>query len=175
VGEVPRSGILVGAPHTSNWDWVATLGLLWSAGVRPRVLMKKELFRGPVGWFLRATGGIPVDRAHPGRLVEELATAARGDESFVIVFAAEGTRSRGRYWKSGFYRLAQQTGMPVSLGFIDGPSRTLGFGPTLQDADKRGIRPENRTEPRLREEERETPRDDAPAADPFPDSGRRGA
>ena len=33
VGDVPRSGVLVGAPHTSNWDWVAMLLLMWSGGV----------------------------------------------------------------------------------------------------------------------------------------------
>lgn len=169
VGEVPRNGILVGAPHTSNWDWVAMLVLLWSAEVRPRVLVKQEIFRGPLAPLFRATGGIPVDRRNPGRLVEALAEQARSDPAFLIVFAAEGTRSKGARWKSGFYRLAQQTGLPVSFGFIDGPSRTVGFGPTLQVtgdvradmdvvrafyADKHGIHPENRTEPRLREEDK---------------------
>lgn len=169
VGEVPRNGILVGAPHTSNWDWAAMLVLLWSAGVRPRVLVKQELFRGPVGWLLRATGGVPVDRKRPGRILEHLAEQAQGDASFLIVLAAEGTRAKGTQWKSGFYRLAQQTGLPVALGFIDGPSRTMGFGPALEVtgdvqadmdrvrafyADKHGIHPENRTEPRLREEGR---------------------
>lgn len=169
VGEVPRNGILVGAPHTSNWDWVAMLALLWSAEVRPRVLVKQEIFRGPLAPLFRATGGIPVDRKNPGRLVEGLAEQARHDPAFLIVFAAEGTRSKGTRWKSGFYRLAQQTGLPVALGFIDGPTRTMGFGPSLQvsgDAradmdrvrafysDKRGIHPENRTPPLLREEEK---------------------
>ncbi|NCD19281.1 MAG: acyl-phosphate glycerol 3-phosphate acyltransferase [Actinobacteria bacterium] len=177
VGDVPRAGILVGAPHTSNWDWVATLALAWSRGVRPRVLVKKELFRGSLGWFFGATGGIPVDRKHPGRLVETLAEEARHDPGFTVVLAAEGTRSRGEYWKSGFYRLAQQTGLPVALGFIDGPSRTMGFGPPLVVtgdvradmelvrafyADKHGIRPANRTEPRLREEDKR-PREKEPA------------
>ena len=169
VGEVPRSGIIVGAPHTSNWDWVAMLVLLWSRDVRPRVLIKQELFRGPLAWVLRSTGGVPVDRAAPGAVVERLADQARADESFLVVLAAEGTRSKGSFWKSGFYRLAQQTGLPLSLGFIDGPSRTLGFGPTVPVtgdvrsdmdvvrafyADKRGVNPGLRTEPRLREEGR---------------------
>jgi len=83
------------------------------------------------------------------------------------VLAAEGTRDKGEYWKSGFYKIAQQTGLAITLGFVDGPSRTMGFGPTFPPtgdvaadmdlvrtfyADKRGIHPELRTEPRLREE-----------------------
>jgi 1-acyl-sn-glycerol-3-phosphate acyltransferase len=167
VGEVPRTGILVGAPHTSNWDWVAMLLLTWSQGVQARVLIKRELFRGPLAPLLRVTGGIPLDRSSPGETVRALLTAAEGDDRFLLVLAAEGTRGKGEYWKSGFYRMAQQTGLPISLGFVDGPSRTMGFGPTFAPtgdvaadmdrvrafyADKRGIHPEMRTEPRLRDE-----------------------
>lgn len=167
VGHVPRAGILVGAPHTSNWDWVAMLLLTWRDGVQARVLIKRELFRGPLAPLLRMTGGIPLDRSSPGATVRALLDEARRDERFLLVLAAEGTRDRTDYWKSGFYTIAQQTGLPVVLGFIDGPSRTMGFGPTLTPsgdvtadmdlvrafyADKRGIRPERRTEPRLREE-----------------------
>lgn len=167
VGVVPRTGIFVGAPHTSNWDWVAMLLLLWSGGVQPRVLIKRQLFRGPLAWLLKATGGIPIDRDDAGEVVRELTAHAATDETFVIVLAAEGTRERQDYWKSGFYRLSRDTGLPISLGFIDGPSRTFGFGPTLEltgdvaadmdvirefYADKQGVRPGGRTEPRLRDE-----------------------
>ena len=167
VGHVPRSGILVGAPHTSNWDWVAMLLLTWSDGVQARVLIKRELFRGPLAPLLRVTGGIPLDRSNPGETVRALLAAAEHDDRFLLVLAAEGTRGKGEYWKSGFYRMAQQTGLPVALGWIDGPSRTMGIGPTFTPtgdvaadmdlvrdfyADKRGIHPQNRTEPRLRDE-----------------------
>lgn len=167
VGQVPSSGILVGAPHTSNWDWVAMLLLMWKGGLAPRVLIKQEIFRWPLGAILRATGGVPLDRSNPGQVVRELLAHADGDEPFLLVIAAEGTRDKGKYWKSGFYRIAQQTGLPVYLGFIDGPTRTMGIGPSFVPsgdvpadmervrafyADKRGLNPERRTEPRLREE-----------------------
>lgn len=167
VGRVPTSGILVGAPHTSNWDWVAMLLLMWSDGVQPRVLIKQEFFRGPMAPLLRATGGISLDRSNPGATMRALLAQAERDEKFLLVFAAEGTRGKGEYWKSGFYRIAQQSGLPISMGFIDGPTRTMGFGPTFKPtgdiaadmdrvrafyADKHGVNPELRTEPRLREE-----------------------
>jgi 1-acyl-sn-glycerol-3-phosphate acyltransferase len=165
VGTVPRTGVLVGAPHTSNWDWVAMLLIAWSSGVQPQVLIKREFFKGPIGWLLRATGGIPLDRANPGGTIRKLLDQEH--DSFLLVIAAEGTRGKGEYWKSGFYKIAKQTGLPISLGFIDGPTRTLGMGPTFTPsgdvvadmdmvrefyADKQGINPEGRTEPRLREE-----------------------
>jgi 1-acyl-sn-glycerol-3-phosphate acyltransferase len=167
VGQVPASGILVGAPHTSNWDWVAMLLLTWSDGVQARVLIKRELFRGPLAPLLRATGGIPLDRANPGEAVRRLLSEAKGGEDFLLVLAAEGTRRKADYWKSGFYKISKQTGLPITLGFIDGPTRTIGFGPTFAPsgdvaadmdkvrafyADKQGIHPELRSEPRLREE-----------------------
>ena len=167
VGEVPRTGILVGAPHTSNWDFVMMLLIMWRGGVTPRVLIKKELFRGPLGWLLPRLGGIPLDRANPGGVVRDLVAQARSGEPFLLILAAEGTRTKGEFWKSGFWRIARSTQMPISLAFVDGPSKTAGFGPTFRATrdvvadmdkvrefykDKRGIHPELRTEPLLREE-----------------------
>ena len=164
VGEVPPTGILVGAPHTSNWDWVAMLAISWSSGVSPQVLVKQSFFKGVAGWVLRRTGGIPLDRQDPGATMRALLEEAEGEAPFLLVIAAEGTRGKGEFWKPGFYRIAKQTGLPISLGFIDGPTSTLGIGPTFQPsddvvadmnfvrafyADKQGINPELRTEPRL--------------------------
>jgi 1-acyl-sn-glycerol-3-phosphate acyltransferase len=167
VGSVPQRAVLVGAPHTSNWDWVLTLLLGWDHGVVIRLLVKKELFRGPLGPVLRATGAVELDRTNPGDTVERLLIEAARDEPFVLGLAAEGTRSKGEYWKSGFYRIARQTGLPITLAFLDAPSRTVGWGPTFSPtgdvradmdrirafyADKTGLRPEGFTTPRLREE-----------------------
>ena len=124
VGEVPRGGILVGAPHTSNWDFVMMLLIMWRGGVAPRVLIKKELFRGPLGWLLPRLRGIPLDRANPGAVVRDLVREARSGEPFLLILAAEGTRTQGEYWKSGFWRISRTTKLPISLAFIDGPSRT---------------------------------------------------
>ncbi|EFQ84073.1 Acyltransferase [Aeromicrobium marinum DSM 15272] len=168
VGEVPPTGILVGAPHTSNWDFITMLLVMWHGGEHPRVLVKQQLFRGPLGWVIRGLGGVPLDRENPAGVVRELVDEARSGESFRLVVAAEGTRSRGTHWKSGFLRLSRETGLPVSLAFFDPPTRTMGFGPTFHAsddvradmdvvrdfyADKLGIRPRNATPPLLREED----------------------
>jgi 1-acyl-sn-glycerol-3-phosphate acyltransferase len=167
VGEVPRKGILVGAPHTSNWDWVLTMLLAWDNDVQIRLLVKESFFKGPLAPIMRASGAVELDRENPGATIRTLLADAETDETFLLGIAAEGTRGKGEYWKSGFYRISQQTGLPVTLGFVDGPTRTMGFGPTFQPsgdvtadmdlvrafyADKHGIHPELRTEPRLREE-----------------------
>ena len=167
VGTVPQRGVLVGAPHTSNWDWVLTMLLAWDYSIQIRLLVKQELFRGPLGAVLRATGAIALDRANPGATIRPLLAEAEGDEPFVLGIAAEGTRSKGEYWKSGFYRIAQQTGLPITLAFLDAPTRTVGWGPTFHPSgdvradmdlvrafydDKTGINPAGFTPPRLRDE-----------------------
>src|SRR5664279_3412377 len=83
VGRAPSSGILVGAPHTSNWDWVAMLLLTWQDGVQARALIKRELFRGPLAPLLRSTGGIPLDRRNPGETVRALLAEAESDKAFL--------------------------------------------------------------------------------------------
>jgi 1-acyl-sn-glycerol-3-phosphate acyltransferase len=161
-----RPTILIGAPHTSNWDFVLMLAIAWRLGVRMRWLGKNGLFRGWKGPVMRALGGIPVDRANPASVVDDVVGRIRTGEVFGLVVTPEGTRS-GAGWKSGFYRIARQTGMPVVLGYVDRTTMTTGLGPTLEMtgnvaadmdrirafyADKAGYRPELRTEPRLRDE-----------------------
>jgi 1-acyl-sn-glycerol-3-phosphate acyltransferase len=170
VGEVPQKGILVGAPHTSNWDWVLTMLLAWDNNVQIRLLVKHSFFKGPLAPVMRATGAVELDRENPSATIKALLADAETDETFLLGIAAEGTRSKGEYWKSGFYRISQQTGLPITLAFLDAPSRTVGWGPTFSPtgdvvadmdrireffADKTGLRPEGTTEPRLREEGRQ--------------------
>jgi 1-acyl-sn-glycerol-3-phosphate acyltransferase len=167
VGSVPERGVLVGAPHTSNWDFLTMLLVMWHDGVHPRVLVKHELFTGPVGWLVRRLGGVPLDRANPSGVVQAFVDEAAADHAFRLVIAAEGTRSAGEYWKSGFLRIAHEAQVPVTLAFFEPSTRTMGFGPSFVPsgdhtadmdlvrafyADKQGLKPANRTEPRLREE-----------------------
>lgn len=162
--EGPR--VLIGAPHTSNFDFVLMLAIAWDARLPIRWFGKRELFVSWRGPLMRALGGIAVDRANPSGLVDAVTEQARQDPSFVLVVTPEGTRS-GDGWRSGFYRIARDADLPVTLGFVDGPSRTTGLGPTIRltgdvaadmdrirafYADKRGVHPHKRTEPRLASE-----------------------
>src|SRR5689334_13279681 len=83
VGDVPRSGILVGAPHTSAWDWVVMLLIAWAHSARPQVLVSHTWFTGLKGWVLRRTGGIPLDRENPGAAIRALLEEARGKDNFL--------------------------------------------------------------------------------------------
>ena len=147
------------------------LAIAWRVGIDFRWLGKKSLFRGWRGPIMRALGGIPVDRSDPGRVVDEVVERVNAGEVFGLVVTPDGTRGGNAYWKSGFYRIAREAGMPVTLGFVDRTTMTTGLGPTLEltgdvaadmdrirgfYADKAGFRPPLRTEPRLREEHETT-------------------
>lgn len=164
-----QPSILIGAPHTSNWDFLMMLGIAWELGIDFRFLGKDSLFKGVLGPVMRALGGIPVDRKKPFGLVEKLINDAGENDAFTLVITPEGTRGSGKYWKSGFYRIATETGIPVTLGYVDRESRTCGLGVTFTPTgnvvedmdfvrefyrDKSGYKPQFRTEPRLREEDR---------------------
>ncbi|MEV8250723.1 1-acyl-sn-glycerol-3-phosphate acyltransferase [Microbacterium sp. NPDC076768] len=166
-GAPTRPTVLIGAPHTSNWDFVLMLAITWQLDIDAHWLGKKSLFRGWRGPIMRRLGGIPVDRSNPARVVNEVVDQVDAGAVFGLVVTPDGTRGGNEYWKSGFYRIARETGMPVTLGFVDRTTMTTGLGPTIDltgdvaadmervrefYADKAGHRPEKRTEPRLREE-----------------------
>ena len=162
-----RPSVLIGAPHTSNWDFVLMLAIAWRHGIDIRWLGKASLFGGWRGPIMRGLGGIPVDRSDPSRVVAEVVGRIRAGEVFGLVVTPDGTRGANAYWKSGFYRIARETGLPLTLGFVDRTTMTTGLGPTFDltgdvaadmgrirtfYADKAGLRPHLRTEPRLRDE-----------------------
>ncbi|WP_026339832.1 1-acyl-sn-glycerol-3-phosphate acyltransferase [Gulosibacter faecalis] len=164
-----RPTVLLGAPHTSNWDFVIMLAIAWRLGIDVRWMGKISLFKGWRGPIMRRLGGIGVDRANPGRVVGEVVERVHSGEVFGLVITPDGTRSGHTHWKSGFYRIARETGMPVTLGYVDRTTMSAGLGPTMQltgsvaddmdrirefYADKAGVKPEHRVEPRLREESR---------------------
>lgn len=161
------AGLVLGAPHTSNWDFVFMLAICWRAGFSSKFLGKHQLFRAPFGRLMRALGGIPVDRRNPRGLVEEIVGRASRGERFYLVVTPEGTRGRSPYWKSGFYRIAMDADLPVTLGYVDRSTMTAGLGPTIRltgdvaaDMDrirafyvgKTGVRPTLGVEPRLHDE-----------------------
>ena len=108
------------------------LGITWRLDMDIRWLGKDSLFKGWRGPLMRAIGGIPVDRSDAGRVVDEVVERIRSGEVFGLVVTPDGTRGGHTHWKSGFYRIARETGMPVTLGYVDRTTMTTGLGPTLQ-------------------------------------------
>ena len=123
--------VLIGAPHTSNWDGVVGLAAAAACDVGVYIFAKRQLFWGPVGWALRAFGGVPVDRAAPGGLVgRAVARLTAGEPAFVAV-TPEGTRSAVPRWKTGFHRMAVEAGVPIAVVALDWGRKEIGVVGTL--------------------------------------------
>jgi 1-acyl-sn-glycerol-3-phosphate acyltransferase len=124
--------LVIGAPHTSNWDWVVAVFVMWALAIRMTYLVKDTAFWWPAGWFLRLTGAMPVNRRNPAGVATEVANSIRAAERIIVVITPEGTRSRVEKWKTGFLRIAQEAAVPVAQISFDYPSRTLHLGPVAE-------------------------------------------
>lgn len=133
-GEIPPlpKMVVVGAPHTSNWDFLLFLAALHAYRVRVRFLGKHTLFRWPLGYVFRGVGGIPVDRSRPGGIVGQVMDAFAASDRMILVIAPEGTRSTAPRWKTGFLEIAERAEVPVVPAGIDAGTKTITIGPTLE-------------------------------------------
>ena len=125
--DIPKF-VLVGAPHTSNWDFLLFLGVIFSLRANVRFMGKAELFRFPIGWFFRFCGGVPVDRKKSTGLVEQMVKVCHESEKFILTIAPEGTRHRVTEWKRGFYHIAKSAGIPIVMAVVDGRQKTVRIG-----------------------------------------------
>jgi 1-acyl-sn-glycerol-3-phosphate acyltransferase len=124
--------VLVGAPHTSNWDFLALLALDYAFKLECVWMGKESIFRGPLAPLFRRLGGIPIDRSSRNNAVEQAAQAFDRSERMVMAISPEGTRKKTARWKTGFYYIALAAGVPISLAFVDFRHKMAGFGPLLQ-------------------------------------------
>lgn len=124
--------ILIGAPHTSNWDFPLTLLAIWALGIKFSWVAKDSLFIGPLGFIFRKLGGIPVNRKERTGFLKKMVNSFEQNDNFVLAIAPEGTRSKTDHWKAGFYNIAVKTNTEICLGYIDYPGKTIGLGPLLR-------------------------------------------
>jgi len=120
-------GIIVVYPHTSNWDFPVGYLTKMVMGLPLSFVGKDTLFRWPVGGLLRRMGGIPANRRERSGLIGQLVREFQRRDWMWLAIAPEGTRAHVPHWKSGFYRLALEAGVPVGLAFIDYRTRTVGL------------------------------------------------
>lgn len=150
--------VLIGAPHTSNWDFPLMIMVVLKLRLKVFWMGKHSLFPFPVGWFMKWLGGIPVDRSRAHNLVDQTVAQYRSEPEMIVLVPPEGTRSKVKEWKTGFYRIAANAEVPVLMGYVDASKKEAGladfFYPTgdLEKdmplirafyADKVGINPEN--------------------------------
>ena len=124
--------VIMGASHTSNWDFLVFLGAVQALGRKVHFIGKHSLFKWPTGGFMRALGGIPVDRSASRDLVSQVVAQFDAHDQFILVVAPEGTRSRTTEWKTGFYQIALKAGVPIVAAGPDFATKRGVFGPVIR-------------------------------------------
>lgn len=132
--DVPKL-VLIVAPHSSWWDGIWGLLFKVSLGADIAFMAKRELFHWPLGGLLRKLGGVPIARGEAADVVEQMVDRFRASERLWLGIEPEGTRKAVTKWRSGFWHIARQAGVPILPGYFDYPRKVIGLGPVFVPGD----------------------------------------
>lgn len=132
-GTVPRPPrfVVIAAPHTSNWDALIMLTAAYIFRIKLAWFVKREAFVFPLGNLIRSFGGVPIDRATRQNVVSQAVARFRNTSQLILAVPPEATRKRSSYWKTGFYHIARNAGVPIVLGYLDYRRKVAGLGPAF--------------------------------------------
>ena len=117
--------VVIGAPHTSNWDFPLAMTFIFYLGVRFNWMAKKEFFVAPFSRIWHWLGGVPIDRKAGSGVVEQTVAAIQERAKIVLAIAPEGTRSKVARWRTGFYHIAHNANIPIVPVLVDYGRKTL--------------------------------------------------
>lgn len=132
-----RQCVLIAAPHTSNWDALYTKLGFMVMGIPARLTIKDSYMRFPYGPFIRAMGGVGINRRpkkegeHRPSMVQAMADLFKQHKELIMLVTPEGTRALRTEWKTGFYHVARLAGVPIALAYVDYPKKEIGIGRLL--------------------------------------------
>ena len=124
--------VVILAPHTSNWDFPLSIAVVLAVELRASWLGKHTILRTPFKKCLRWLGGIPVDRSSSHGVVRDCVKAFDSTPALMLALAPEGTRKGVSQWKSGFYQIASQAGVPIMPVGLDYREHVVRLMPLFQ-------------------------------------------
>ena len=119
--------VLIGAPHTSNWDFPLMLMVVLKLKLQVFWMGKHTLFPFPFGGLMKWLGGVPINRSSSHNVVRETVRQFKDHEELVVLIPPEGTRSKVKEWKTGFYHIANMAKVPILMGYVDAEKKEAGF------------------------------------------------
>ena len=135
-GQLPANGrkcVLIAAPHTSNWDLPYTLMVAFALRLNIYWMGKEQIFKPPFRGLMMWLGGIPVRRESANNVVAaSIESLQSADGPVQLVVPPEGTRSKARYWKTGFYYIAVGAQVPIVMAYMDYERKISGLGPVFE-------------------------------------------
>jgi 1-acyl-sn-glycerol-3-phosphate acyltransferase len=135
-----RSFVFIGAPHTSNFDFIAAMAISRFMKRNARFVIKIEWMRFPFNLFFGPLGAIGVDRsASKGEknlnYTDLMSELFKNNPELVLMIAPEGTRKPNNHWKTGFYYIAQKANVPIVLGYADYKNKEVGLGKIIYPSE----------------------------------------
>ena len=100
---------------------------------------KKSLTQGPIGWLVKWTGCIPIDRSKSNDLVRQMVDQFDAADDLVLVVPPEGTRDAVAKWKSGFYHIAVAANVPILFAVMDYATKTVSLSGTYWPTGDYGV------------------------------------
>src|SRR6056300_527869 len=73
--------VVIGAPHTSNWDFLLMLAAVFLTKMDVKWMGKKSLFPPILGSISRWFGGIPIDRNQSLNVVAQMVNEFNANQS----------------------------------------------------------------------------------------------
>jgi len=124
--------VFIAAPHTSNWDLPYTLMVAFALRLNIYWMGKEQIFKPPFRGVMMWLGGIPVNRQQASNVVAASVEAiGAADGPVQLIVPPEGTRSKVRYWKTGFYYIALGANVPIVMAYMDYEKKISGLGPVF--------------------------------------------
>ena len=114
-----KKAVIIAVPHTSWQDFIIGVLLRKVLDLKTNFVGKKELFVGPLGWYMRAIGGAPIDRHTKENKVDAIAKLFKDRDEFRMAMAPEGTRKKVDKWRTGFYYIAKAAKVPILMFTLD--------------------------------------------------------
>lgn len=135
-GKMPaniKKCIIVGAPHTSNFDLIFAMAGFYKMKLPIRFLIKNDWLRHfPLRNILLSAGALGIDRAKNNTMVDSLANLiTTSKENMAILISPEGTRKHACKWKTGFYYAALKAKIPIVLSHLDYSKKMAVLGPNF--------------------------------------------
>jgi 1-acyl-sn-glycerol-3-phosphate acyltransferase len=134
-----RSFIFLGAPHTSNHDFMPAMAVSKLMNRNTKFVIKNDWMKFPMNLVMGPAGGIGLDRKKlkegAASNTDAMAQLFKEYPDLVLMIAPEGTRGPNTSWKTGFYYIAQKANVPIVCGFADFKTKTAGCGPVIYPTD----------------------------------------
>lgn len=140
-GELPTEthAVMLAVPHTTNMDGLLLVLLTRSVGMGSNWMVKDTWTKPPIGWLTNRVGAVPIDRSTSNGMVGQMVEMYSARDEFILMIPPEGTRSRTDHWRSGFYQIALDAGVPVIPAYLDYRTRRGGFGAPIEMTGDRRV------------------------------------